>query len=562
MGLHLFFLRTRTLVIAGSVLLAVSAYAFSADETPKAAPQRTQSKKSDNSNNNKDGKSGTSEKPQQATPKGNKTAESNSAKAKKPVQPNLLQQWIRKVLRPGNANQTPAAGNQNLPSNSANESESSGRDHIDLLAPQETSLTSDLRRIKMAVNQGDFNRALKRIEVLLHSRSPDRPLPHERVYRGPNGKWVTVLQEVNRILGQFPAEPLEFHRRRYSGQASQILEYARETGELAKYVEVADYYLQTDAGAEAANYLGSLHFDRGEFGLAAQWFERLLDTNARLIGDRRWRLKVAFAFRLAGRVETAEQLLKDLSGTSPDAGVDLAKLSAQLQRWLARSEAFEDLTQPVLDNWPLLYGTPARMGTVTGGQPLLLERWTYPMTLSQPIQQQIGSLMEDLADRGRAAIPAFVPLTVDGKAVFRTLRGVSVVDVASGKELWSTREGVSAERLLNRGQLQQVGARSVWRFGGLGRVRSSSYSGRSADSHPLTSLLFRNGTYGVISSDGRQLFVLEDHAVLANRQPGYLSRLSRTFSDPYRRDWSSNKLASYDLSSGRPLWSIGGAAMH
>ena len=146
-------------------------------------------------------------------------------------------------------------------------------------------------------------------------------------------------------------------------------------------------------------------------------------------------------------------------------------------------------------------------------------------------------------------IPATVPLTVDGKVVYRTLRGVNVVDAETGELLWETREGISAEKLLT-GQPPTNSYRS--RFVSR-RMSPGTYT--YGDQHPLTSLLFRNGNYGLISSDGRRLFVIESQALL----PGvnsYSSDPERN--DRYQRSWLTNKLAAYDLKTGRPLWEVGG----
>ena len=76
-----------------------------------------------------------------------------------------------------------------------------------------------------------------------------------------------------------------------------------------------------------------------------------------------------------------------------------------------------------------------------------------------------------------------------------------------------------------------------------GLVRTSGSSGSQVDQQPLTSLLYRDGLNGILSSDGERLFVIEDHALLptqVNRNYGAWG-CSVTRNDPYRRDWSSNR---------------------
>lgn len=69
--------------------------------------------------------------------------------------PNPLQQLIRKFFRPANAKPNPAVENTKNPTEQAGLFE---QDQIDLLAPQEASLTTGLRRIKTAIRGEDFDR--------------------------------------------------------------------------------------------------------------------------------------------------------------------------------------------------------------------------------------------------------------------------------------------------------------------------------------------------------------------------------------------------------------------
>jgi outer membrane protein assembly factor BamB len=116
-------------------------------------------------------------------------------------------------------------------------------------------------------------------------------------------------------------------------------------------------------------------------------------------------------------------------------------------------------------------------------------------------------------------------------------------------------EGISAERILV-GRAKQVNSSyNGMRFGG-------GYSSTSTNEQQLGDLLFRNGVYGLLSSDGRRLFVLEDHAVLVQ---GTNSRMWGGFGgnqqrDAFRRDRASNRITAYDLESGRPAWDVGGRA--
>jgi len=372
----------------------------------------------------------------------------------------------------------------------------------------------------------------------------------------PDGSWTQVRSEADRLLGEFPEPALNSYRLQFGGSAQQLLQDAHAENDIAKVVEVANRYFHTLAGHEAANELGTFHFDRGEFGMAARWFARLANVGAEATVDPKWRIKAAFAFRQTGAHPASDSLIRDLK-TSEDWQLELGGRPIDPAHWFDETGPLISSTAPVLDDWPLFLGTPSRTGTASGGEPVLVPRWSVPTTHSHAVIRQTEMLLEDLADQGVAAVPAFAPLMVRGKAIFRTLRGVQVVDVATGTPLWETEEDISPEVLLS-GQRPQT--RLNRRRGGNAGV-VTSYTGGSGDRHPLTSLLFRNGTYGIIGCDEKRLFVIEDHALLSRHQPGHRA-MQQAINDPYRRNWASNRIRAYDIESGRPYWQVGGPRLN
>jgi len=439
------------------------------------------------------------------------------------------------------------------------------RDQIDALAPQDHRVLKSYRAAVRKFEAGQWDQAVELLQLLLDPRrgtDGTRTLV-DSLIRRDDGTWISARREANNLLGRLPADVLERYRRQYGPAAQAMLHEAQEQGDLYAYVEVATRYFHTDAGLFAANYLGTYHFDRGEFGLAARWFEQLLETRAVGTTDPKWRLKAAFAFRQIGREEQARQLLEEMSAGKTPGKIELGGLTIDPEAWLKKFSEFAKSADLKLDDWRFLYGSPGRTGTAVGGEPILLRRWSVPTINSGPTTELISELVDDLHDSSRATIPAVFPIMAQGRVVFRTLRGVKVVDASTGDELWETRTHVSAEELLggtSDGSQRNSTARFNARPFGRG-LRRVSYR-VNPDRHPLTNLLFRNGTWGVISSHGEQLFVLEDHAVLATRLPGNGWSGDMGQSDPHRRSWSTNRIASYDLNTGRPLWSIGGEEMH
>lgn len=426
-------------------------------------------------------------------------------------------------------------------------------------APCKTDVMATLRKARAHAEAREWSTACEALQRLLDE-------PDDSICRLPGGKWGSVRGEVRRILTACPPEALETYRRQYAGIARQRLQEALETDNSAVIVEVALRYPLTEAGDEAANRLGSRHFDRGEFGLAARWFEGLYETDAVLSRKPAWRLKGALAARRAGLPELAEKLLKGLdSGRLPPGQAEVGGGPVEATVWLEAHSRSRSPAPAALEEWPLFYGSPQHNGVAAGGDPLLLKRWSQPTSQSAPVRTQLSYLLEDLDYQGCTPLPTFFPLMVGGKVIFRTLHGVQVVDADTGRIAWETPDEVSAERLLAEMPSDELMPFSQRVNFAMGRnVLVPRHFGGSAEYHPLTSLLFRNANYGIISSDaeGRRLYVVEDQPILSHRPPGQVFGEDAPDADGFGRSYSTNRLSAYDLNTGRSLWEVGGPVLN
>ncbi|MBW3539024.1 MAG: PQQ-like beta-propeller repeat protein [Planctomycetes bacterium] len=448
-----------------------------------------------------------------------------------------------------------AADDKNQPING----DRTARDRIDARAPHDPEHAKLLRRAASSIetatrtdNATEWKRAMDVLQYVLER-------PEDSVIRLTNGKLSSVRLEANRMLGGLPARLLENYRTVYGGKAEQLLDEAQQHSDVAGIVEVATRYFHTAAGYEASNMLGAMHYDRGEFGMATYWFSQLLAAKAPQTRGAGWQLRAASAFRQAGdATQSREMMTQVASAGSP---LQLGGKPVSPQEWLAAVGPLESIAAPLLSEWPMYLGTPLRTGRSVGGEPLLLPRWTEPLTYNRQVQEQLEMLVEDITDQGRATVPTFVPLFVDGKIIFRTLRSVMVADAESGRPLWETREDVSAEKMLSGQAPRQT--EYMNRFGGGPVQMVSEYSGGNGENHQLASLMFLDGTYGFLSSDGQRLYTLEDHAIMLGNPQNYWGGWwnPAAIVDPYRRDRKSNRLVAYDLDTGRPLWAVGGQMM-
>ncbi|MBI3861654.1 MAG: PQQ-binding-like beta-propeller repeat protein [Planctomycetia bacterium] len=430
---------------------------------------------------------------------------------------------------------------------------------IDGRAPSEKRSDDLIRKARAAIAEDNWTDALELLQRIAE-------LPEDTLYRLADEtgviKWVSLHHVAQRLIGQAPAESLERYRAQFGGLSKQLLADAGRSGDPADFARIARVYFHTASGYEAANRIGSWHLDRSETALAAQWFGALWNARPALTQSPVWRAKAALALARAGQAELARSIFDVSAADASTAAGAVGGGSRTAARWLASSPELPGPFEAPLAEWPMFFGTPRRTGVAAGGEPLLLRRWHIPLTDRQPVQFQIDRLLEDLSDQGTNPLPLIFPVMVGGKIVFRTLHGVQVVDAGSGRLLWETEELQPLENLIaaSGGQAETFfdnGFMPGRMIRGMRFANAGFYNASGGENSPLCHLLFRNANFGLTSSDGRRLFVVEDPMFFTTRQPGF----------PMNWDASAGisgssgaRLAAYDLETGRPLWEVGGAS--
>ncbi len=424
------------------------------------------------------------------------------------------------------------------------------RDAIDARAPRNPKLDGLWTASNTAVRQADWKHAVELLQRLLDS-------PEDAVYRAKGGRWESLRTAASRQLGQAPAEILTDYERQYGGLAEQLWSEAHRSGRIDAIVEVATRFLHTTAGRKAANFLAHWHFDRAEFALAVRWFSDLDAIQTVESRDLRWRLKAAYAARQA----SPDQMRHFLNPVLADPRAEAINLGG---RTVSAADGWSHLPgqspqrTPVLNHWPQLFGTAARVGIAAGNPPLLKPEWTTPLTANAALRRRLDWILQDLEDSQQTPMMVGMPLVLGDKVAFRDLRGVRMVDAATGKTLWATSEGLSPERILSGIRSDETGDEDFPNGDGFMPNPDDEYSGASAEFHPLVSHLFRDATIGLISSDARQLYALEDVATLTRSQQGHQWDGEGEPVDPFGANWHSNRLTAYSLETGRRRWSIGG----
>ena len=412
-------------------------------------------------------------------------------------------------------------------------------------APYDPKKGTLMRRAAAAVKSGQWPVALDLLQRISES-------PEDALHRRDDGTWVSLRTEVERLRSLAPANVLRDYRLQFGPVAQQALNNARASGKTEDLGRVIAQYFQTDAGLEAADQLATLQLDRGEFIPAARLIARLWELKPPLTQPALWRLRAAFALRQAGETTLSDEILKSLGLPMGDS-VNLAGTEIHVTEWL-NALPKRVLTAPALADWLAFFGNAQRHAATSGGEPLLLPRWSTNLAEKQTAQQQLNNLYDDLVDMGIVPLPQLSPIMVNGKIAFRTLHGVQVVDALSGRLQWHTDDDLRLEQMVSgQGMSNSYDPFGNFRFGGRVFMNGvANFSNSSGEFSALCNLLYRNANFGLISSDGQRLFVLEDPMILSPRSPGQMW----WGETPDGSD--ANKLIAYDLQTGRPLWEIGG----
>lgn len=473
--------------------------------------------------------------------------------AKPKAQPNIIQNVLRGIFGgPAGGVRPPGPGPAQKPDSKADPDEGgSTRDRLDARAASDVELNRRVAQLRNLIRAGRWDDAMDLVEFLLDGKE-------DHLYRTPGGAWVSLLGEVEGIVLAMPDEGLRSYRNRFDGPARAARDSARESGDFAQLVSVASRYFPSDAGMLAANDIATVLEDQGEFAGAAHWMRRLLSAKAPLTTDNAWRVAAARRFLFAGDRPAAEAILRGINDLSPFLQVSAPKPAVSdgaggisAKTWLDSLEPQVRAGSKFASETRMPYGDPAHGGAFRADAPLLFPRWERTLIRRYAVEEQLNSLLLDLVENKKAALPALFPIATAGKVAVRTLFGVAVYDAETGAESWRIENDMAPERLVAGEPVR----RTQGRMGVQGFI-SQPYDGNNPEQHPLASVIFRDGVYGSISSDGQRLFVLEDLAVMPQNIYGYWQQ--EDVVDPLGRDWKTNSLVAYDLQTGRRLWRIGG----
>lgn len=427
-----------------------------------------------------------------------------------------------------------------------NENKETGNQRVKL--PVDPRARRKMEEARRFIESQDWQSAVKILQSLLDA-TEDNFLQETE---GDKGRRVSVRAEANRMLSSLPPEGKRFYEQQFGSNARLAFKQAKAKADPQAMADIALKYVHTEAGAEAASWLGSYHLDHGRYIVAALCFERLLSReNAGSELNATTLFKAACAFERAGDAANRDRAWKLFQAklNQPNERLPSAMRSwdeAKLKDALKIASAARGLFD--VQDWRLFMGSPDRTAITTSTSPFL-EPSFPPIATAEPGQarQEIEQAAKKLSTQGVPIIPGCHPLIVGELVVFRTLHGISAYHLKTGLKAWDSHSDASLAHCLKT-QNQ-------------GDPEAQVYLGAYRETAP--NILIENTLLGTLSADQELLYAVEDLAL-----PPYVQNYGAPWGGRWNRNnpqignrlgefSNCNRLMAYDLDGGRTVWSIG-----
>jgi outer membrane protein assembly factor BamB/tetratricopeptide (TPR) repeat protein len=425
------------------------------------------------------------------------------------------------------------------------------------LLPERT-LLQHLTRAKRAIADERYSDAVIELGALLNSPYLSRSGQGgetQDYFVGPFGTAGTrrsIKGEAQRLLGSMPRQGRELYELQYGADARALLDRAVREQSMEDLNEVIRRYFHTGAGYEAMVLLGRLQLDRGRPLAAALCFKRVLESPAaKPLYEPQLSVLLGACWVYSDMPDQALDTMALLKKRFPTVKVELGEGSHEM---LPESdEALAWLKQhfgPIprrgqIDaaQWLVHRGNLQRNATCAGGMPLTQFRWQTPTTTDPFDERLVDELQKSFSQQGLPAIPSVSPLAVDDVVLMRTPERLLAVNFKTGKRIWEYPWWNSSFQSAVQGH--QSGSRTV------------EISTRKLQ---LRERLWHDATYGLISSDGDSVFLVDD----LRFAPTNFSRSPALQGRPFRQVYSNlpksyNQLVSLDVKrEGSLRWKVGG----
>jgi hypothetical protein len=189
---------------------------------------------------------------------------------------------------------------------------------------------------------------------------------------------------------------------------------------------------------------------------------------------------------------------------------------------------------PALDEWPMFRGSAERSARGKGALTSLRLLWSVETTQNRQTLKWVEQALREREKAGSGVVPAFHPISADGKVIFRTHHGLIAVKGDSARVLWKGAASLGLDDL----QSEAAPAREVTAW-----VAAHQRAGRAA-------VVIENSTLGQISTDGTYVYAVDDLAV----PPAAENLDARILPWPLARN--PCRLQATRLATGKLVWEL------
>jgi outer membrane protein assembly factor BamB/tetratricopeptide (TPR) repeat protein len=391
-------------------------------------------------------------------------------------------------------------------------------------------------------------------------------------------RFVSIKDQTNRLIGQFPREGRQFYQLTYGPTADALLKEAIAANyDWQKLTAVSQQYFHTNAGAEATLLLATLHLIAGNFTEAAYGFDRLLSrpgSEEFLTPLTLFKAAVAFK-RSPDRFyqQKLTQVWDQLERHFPRNGLEIGQQSYSLEQLKTELDRpvtliFGRLGDDYLAN---RYGNPAHNAVGLGGTPFLSPSFiirtlqlpddSFPQDGRDWIKDALSkaiSYLNQSKGKGQVSLPGFFPVTAPNLILYRTYDGIYArvtrdgfvshgITYNAGDLYWMTPTKSGLYALAS--DSNQNDLKQWWGFWGT----------------RMPTLVFENAQAGSLSHDGKLVYFVDDLAV---PPPAQIQQFGMGFINPgfpapttgLRNKLDYSRLVAVDLNTGKLVWQLGGLA--
>jgi outer membrane protein assembly factor BamB len=359
-----------------------------------------------------------------------------------------------------------------------------------------------------------------------------RPTTHE----------VSVKTEANRLLESLPPRGREHYQLLYGPTAHELFKQATEKKDDELLAQVVSRYGNTPAGLEALPLQAGHAVALGHFARASLLFDQLQVREALSKWSPEAQYAATRAFRRVGDKTRAVATWKELQGRAQQGKLRIGEQTRSVQEWDA--ELDKAPPPPEMGNdWAVYRGDPARQNRGRGDRPFLEKTWSYPMMREDQTKSLVGQAIKQAESRLQPVLPAFFPVTVGGRVVYRDYWGVHARDARSGRVLWESDSRYSFDRLVNSPPPPAAS-------------QNASSWARTYLSVNKPGMFYENSVIGSLSADEDRVYVVED-LYLPPPSIGLVWNVpAKPNYGPLSEAVYVNRLHAFSVRSGKLLWDV------